>query len=135
MLAQIIPLEVHDGIVEIHEAIMTTFEAGKATELVAHYTEDGQLFPPNSDVIRGREAIAQFWQNMMNIGIKRIDLRTVEVEGCYGKTATEIGMYMAFDNADVLIDRGNYLIIWKQVDDAWQLHRDMWNSNLSGSPV
>ena len=135
MIAQMIPLEVHDAIVDVNKAIMRRFEAGKAADLAPLYTEDGQLFPPNSDVVIGREAIAQFWQNVMNIGIKRVDLHTVEVEGCYGETATEIGMYTLFDNADMVIDRGNYLIIWKQMDGEWQLHRDMWNSNLPGPPV
>ena len=64
------------------------------------------------------------------MGIKTARLDTVEAEE-YGETAIEIGKYTLSGEAGKVMDRGKYVVIWKQEGGQWKLHRDIWNSSLS----
>jgi ketosteroid isomerase-like protein len=55
-------------------------------------------------------------------------LEIVEAED-HGDTAVEIGRYTLSGGGQVM-DRGKYLVIWKQKDGQWQLHRDIWNTHV-----
>ena len=59
----------------------------------ALYTENGQLLPPNSDIVTGHSAISAFWQGVMDMGIKTAKLESVELEGdgSDGNAAFEVG--------------------------------------------
>ena len=66
----------------------------------------------------------------MDRGKKTVRLEIVEAEG-HGDTAIEIGKYtLSWEGGNVL-DRGKYVVIWKQESGQWKLHRDIWNSSLS----
>jgi uncharacterized protein (TIGR02246 family) len=121
--------EVRDAIAAEVENFMATFNRGDAAGLAALYTENGQILPPNSDFVTGRQAIQAFWQGAMDMGIKSVKLETVEVEG-YGDTAIEVGKYTLSGEAGQVLDTGKYIVIFKQVDGQWKLHRDIFNSSM-----
>jgi uncharacterized protein (TIGR02246 family) len=121
--------EVRDAIAAGVENFMATFNRGDAAGLAALYTENGQILPPNSDFVTGRQAIQAFWQGAMDMGIKSVKLETVEVEG-YGDTAIEVGKYTLSGEAGQVLDTGKYIVIFKQVDGQWKLHRDIFNSSM-----
>jgi uncharacterized protein (TIGR02246 family) len=101
---------------------------GDARAVAVMYTEGGQLYPPNEKVVAGRAAIEEFWKGSINAGVKRVELKTAEVEGL-GNSAVEAGTYTLYGNDGTTLDRGKYLVLWKRVEGAWKLHRDCWNSN------
>jgi len=121
--------KVHDAIVAADETFMTTFSRGDMAGMAALYTESGQLFPPNSDVVTGKQALQATFQAFMDMGIKTIKLETVEVEG-YGDTASEVGRYTLAGEGGQVLDRGKYIVIWKEEAGQWKLHRDIFNSSL-----
>ena len=92
------------------------------------YTEDGRLLPPGSDVVSGRDDIAAFWQGVFDTGVANARLETVEVED-HGDTAIETGRFAPSDVDGETVDQGTFLVVWKNDDGAWRLHRDIWNSN------
>ena len=49
---------------------MVALKRGDAEGLAALYTENGQVMPPNSDFVTGRQAVQMFWQAVMDMGIK-----------------------------------------------------------------
>ncbi len=51
---------VTDSIASANQAFMTAFGDGDAAGMAALYTTEGQLAPPNSDVVGGAEGIAGF---------------------------------------------------------------------------
>jgi ketosteroid isomerase-like protein len=53
----------------------------------------------------------------------------LEVYG-QGKTATEVGEYTLRDKAGNTIDRGKYIVIWRQEGGGWKLLRDMFSTNM-----
>jgi uncharacterized protein (TIGR02246 family) len=112
-----------------NDKFMAAFGDQDAAALAALYTEKGQVLPPNSDFVKGQEAIQGFWQAVMDMGIRRAELETVEVED-HGKTATEVSKYTLYAEGDAVADKGKYIIVWKKKEGAWKLHRDIFNSSL-----
>jgi len=121
--------EVRDAIAAANEKFMAAFGQGDAAGLAALYTEKGQVLPPNGDFVTGKEAIQGFWQALMDMGIKEAELEIVEVEG-HGDTAIEVSKYALKGEGGQVLDKGKYIVIWKQEDGQWKLHRDIFNSSM-----
>lgn len=120
--------EIRNAIASANERFMAAFNQGDAAGVAALYTEDGQLLPPNSHSMRGRQAIQTFWQGAMDMGIKSATMETVEVEG-HGDTAIEVSTYTLQGEGGQMLDKGKYIVIWKREDGQWRLHRDIFNSS------
>lgn len=116
------------AIAAVNEQFQTAFNTKDASGMGQHYTEDGQVLPPNGPTITGPGAIADFWTGVMGMGIERVRLETAELED-HGSTATEIGTYSLTGADGQAIDNGRYLVIWKNDGGTWKLHRDIWNSS------
>ena len=123
------PVDILGAIEKGNRVLTSTFARGDATAMAALYTENGQLLPSNSEFITGRERIASFWQQVMDMGIKTAELETLEAEGL-GETAFEVGRYKLGGAAGEILDQGKYVVVWKKEDGQWKLHRDIWNTNL-----
>ena len=122
--------EIRATIEAADEIFMATFNRGDAAALADLYTENGQLLPVGSDFVTGKEAIRDFWQGVMDMGIKSAKLETIEVEG-HGDTTIEAGKYTLRGESGNVLDRGKYIVIWKQQIGQWKMHRDIWTSSLS----
>ena len=121
--------KIREAIGAVNMEFMNACSQGDAAGVAALYTEDGQVMAPNSDIVTGKEAIQGFFQAFMDMGIKSVKLETVEVESM-GETAWEVGNYTLFGEGEQMMDTGKFIVIWKQVDGEWRLHRDIFNSNL-----
>lgn len=119
---------VTDGILSANQAFKAAFNSGDSAAVAALYTADGQLAPPNSDVVEGAEALAGYWQAFIAMGLKVEALDTVEVDE-YGDSAVEQGRYRLVDGDGNPVDHGKYMILWKRDGDGWKLHRDIFNSS------
>lgn len=102
---------------------------GDAMGMANLYTEDGMLMPTGSGIIKGKAAIQDFWRGAMGMGIKSAKLETMEVEQCEN-TAIETGHYTLAGADDQVIDKGKYIVIWKNEGGSWKLQKDIWNSSL-----
>jgi len=121
--------KIREAIVAANGNFMEAYNSGDAAGLAALYTTEGQLLPGNSDFVTGTQAIQEFWQAVMDMGIKSTKLETIEVEGM-GKMAYEVGKYQLFAEGGHKLDQGKYVVIWKQVEGEWKLHRDIWNTSM-----
>jgi uncharacterized protein (TIGR02246 family) len=119
---------VHVAIEAANQRFMQAFAQADAAGLASLYTEDGQLLPPGGAAVRGWQAIRVFWQAAMDSGISSARLEVVEVED-HGDTAIEVSRYTLLGADEQLLDRGKYIVIWKQERGQWKLHRDIFNSN------
>lgn len=103
--------------------------SGNAAAVAATYTADGQLLPAHSDAVQGPKAIADYMQAVLNAGIRKATLTTLEVASC-GDTASEVGTY-EFKGADgMMMDHGKYIVLWKKEGGVWKLHRDMFTTSV-----
>lgn len=107
-----------------------TFERGDAAGVAAFYTTDAIVFPPDSQMVKGRQAITEFWQATMKSGVKGAKLTTIDV-GRSGDVAYETGTVVLTiqpEGKAATTASAKYLVVWKrQSDGSWQLHRDIWN--------
>jgi uncharacterized protein (TIGR02246 family) len=123
---------VRDAIVAANEAFMAATRQGDAAGVAALYTTDGKVLPPNADFVTGHQAIQALFQSLMDMGIAEIRLETAEVEA-QGDTAFEVSTYALLGREGQELDRGKYIVVWKNEDGQWKLHRDIFNSSLPTS--
>lgn len=107
---------------------VTAFKRGDATAMANLYTAAAQLLPANSDFVRGTAAIRTFWQSVIDMGLKGASLETIELEA-HGDTAIEIGRYRLLAAGDAVADQGKYIVVWKNDNGNWKLHRDIWTTS------
>jgi uncharacterized protein (TIGR02246 family) len=131
-MAPVASRDVRSTIAAANERLMAAFRRGDAAGVAAVYTEDGQVLPPNSDVIAGRQEIQKFWQDAMKMGITALQLETVEAEGS-ADSANEVGRYTLQGVGGQAIDEGKYIVIWKQEVGQLKVYRDIWNSDRPAS--
>ncbi len=96
-----------------NQEFITFFGQGNGEKIGALYSANAEVFPPNSDVVRGRDAIAKFWQSVIDSGIKGATVTTVEVHA-FGNTAYEVGRYALTGEGGKPLDSGKYVVIWKR---------------------
>jgi ketosteroid isomerase-like protein len=104
------------------------YAKGDATAVASHYSAAAWAFPPNGDIVRGREAIGKLWKSVMDSGVKGVKLTTVEVEA-HGPTAHEVGTYILTGEGGKTLDTGKYVVVWKREGMQWRIHRDIWNTS------
>lgn len=121
--------DIRTEIRKMNDRFETLFAQGDASGVASLYTVHGTLLPPGSEAIRGFEGIRNFWQAVMNMGIKQVKLVSVEVEQLTD-TTIEQGQYVLSGENEQTLDQGKYMVIWKRHQDQWKLDQDMWNTSL-----
>jgi ketosteroid isomerase-like protein len=117
-----------EGLKGMEGVWQSALDAKDPGAMTAIYAEDGVLLPPNSEAISGRAAIQAFWAEALVSGINGVAKDTeVYAHRDLGYT---VGTYTATGASGATIDEGKYLIIWRNVDGEWKIHRDIWNSSL-----
>jgi uncharacterized protein (TIGR02246 family) len=123
--------DIRAQIESVNAQIGSAFKRGDATALANFYTSGAELLPTNSDFVRGTAAIRTFWQGALDTGLTGASLETIEVEG-HGETAIEMGRYRLLAG-DVVADQGKYIVVWKNDNGAWKLHRDIWTTSQAAA--
>jgi ketosteroid isomerase-like protein len=108
-------------------AFEAAFERGDSAALADFYGEGGVVMPPGAAPVTGSNAIAAFWQSVMDSGIARADLEIVDVVKAGKKTLVERGTFVMYDAAGQSVGEGKYLVVWEKQDGAWKLIRDIWS--------
>jgi len=129
-----IATDIQPDIMACNKHFMDAFGRGDAAGLANLYTVGGQLLPPNSEVVAGRDAIGTFWKGAIASGLTEATLDTVEVESL-GETAVEVGRYTLRAKGGHVADVGKYVVVWKKEGGGWKLHRDIWNTSRPASGV
>ena len=65
----------------------------------------------------------------MDMGIKEARIEILEVEG-HGDTAIEVLTFKLLRVGEQVPDKGKYIVIWRQEEGRWKLHRDILNSSM-----
>ncbi len=112
---------------------MQSFNSGNAGAVVALYSDDAALMPPNAPQARGivaiKEAIAKEIAGAKKAGVT-LAVGTDEV-GVAGDMAWHAGTYVAKDKGGKTVDAGKFLEAWERKGGKWRIVRDMWNSDAA----
>lgn len=116
----------------VSRELSAAYAAGDAATAASFYTEDAIFLAPNMDAVSGREAIQEFMQDALDMGLNGVKLRMQELE-VFVDTAVEIGTYEIQEEDGTMVDEGKFMAVWKKIDGAWLIHRDITNSSLPAS--
>lgn len=122
------PVDVSVEIKKANKVFMTAVSSRDTSALRALYTSDAKLFPANSDVVEGPQAIVGFWNAVMGMGIQKAEFETVTAQRI-GDIAIEEGKYKLYVAGDHMVDQGKYMVTWKNEDGKWKVQRDIWNNS------
>ncbi|MBT8306796.1 MAG: DUF4440 domain-containing protein [Maribacter sp.] len=117
---------------KILEAIATFSKAymdGDYDRLANSYTTDGKIFPNNTTIIEGREAIKKKWILPKDTKIVDHKIEPLEIK-FIGNYAYDYGYYMGKTknpNGSIVQWKGKYVIIWKKEANIWKIYLDIWN--------
>ncbi len=114
-----------------NQSFMDAYQRKDAAGIAALYSEQGQILPPNTNAITGRNEIQGFWQAAMDMGIATVKLASAELD-IHAGTAIEVGRFNLLGAAGQEMEQGKYIVVWKKEQGQWRLHRDIWNSSPSG---
>ena len=122
--------EAKEAIEKANVAFSRAFERGDAGVLAEMYTADAIVFPPDHEMVKGRDAIGEFWKATRDSGVTSATLTTLDV-GRSGDVAYEVGtvsLTIQSDGKEVTTAMAKYVVVWKRAaDGSWKLHRDIWN--------
>lgn len=122
--------KVKAAIAESNKTYGTTFATGDSAGFVSHYTSNACILPPNAPKMCGPAMVNAFFNEGYKMGIRHIALTTEEVSGGPSEV-TETGTYQIFADSSKSLEKGKFIIIWKEEDGKWKMHRDIWNSDMS----
>ena len=106
----------------------TCFTSGDSTAFANCYTSDACISPSGTPKMCGTQAITAFFNGARKMGISNVVLTTEEVMG--SKDAlVETGNYELFVGDKVSAEKGKYIVVWKEENGKWKMHRDIWNSD------
>ena len=114
-----------------NDALVQAIGSKDVGKIVDFYAENTTFMPPNRPIIRGRESLKGFYQDLVN-DTKDLRLTVDEVSGS-GPLAYQTGRY-EMDVKGVRgqpeHDRGKYLFILRNMGGNWRYEFSMWNSDL-----
>jgi ketosteroid isomerase-like protein len=102
---------------------------GDSATMASEYADDAMVFPPNSEAIK-KEGIASLWGGLLRTGVKDFKLTTDDVTGNADMLA-ETGRYEVFGAGNKSLDKGKYVVTWRNYNGTWKIFRDIWNTSIA----
>ena len=115
-----------------HDAYLKAFNAKEVQPIIDLYAENSVFMPPNEPIIRGKEALKNFYNDLFKRGATNLKMDITEVSG-HGPLAYQSGNYemeLKPETGTPGRDRGKYLFILRKMQIGWKLEYTMWNSDL-----
>ena len=114
------------------DAWVQAYNAGDADKIVAGYTDDAIVMPPDAPAAVGHDAIKQFIVADMaasKTAGASFALDSGDTIGVSGDLAWHSGNFHVNGSAGSSIATGKYLEVWRQDKGNWLIIRDTWNSD------
>jgi uncharacterized protein (TIGR02246 family) len=117
------------------EEFVKAFNDKQTPQIIDMYAENATFMPPNRPVLRGRDAIKNFYDELINqTGGTNLRLDVSEVVG-HGPLAYQAGTYEIEYKPTTGVaardrDRGKYLFVLRNLNNTWRYEYTVWNSDL-----
>ncbi len=113
---------------DINQRFEEAVRKADSATLGSLYTSDAMVMPANSEPIKGND-IPGMWGSALRMGIKDAKITTTDLQGNADLLA-ETGTYEMFGDKNKTLDKGKYVVVWKQENGQWKIYRDIWNTNM-----
>ena len=101
---------------------------GDLEGLVALYTDDARLLPPNAELAQGSAAVRASFGEMIDAGLS-VKLDTIEAT-ISGDIGYRVGTYALTAPDGSVVDGGKYIETWRLEGGEWKISNDTWNSDM-----
>jgi ketosteroid isomerase-like protein len=111
-------------------AFLTAFNAPNPSGFLPLYTGDALLFFQGAPPVTGPEAIKQFWQTRINLGVRDHTFEIIETEadGKYAFQLARATVQLVRDNGEKTLMVGHTVRIFEKQDDgSWKTKIHMFN--------
>jgi uncharacterized protein (TIGR02246 family) len=108
------------------------FNAKDVPQVLGAYTENSTFMPPNQPVLRGKDALKTFYDDLLKAGATNLKVNVGEVSG-HGPLAYQSGTFemdLSPSNGSADHDRGKYLFVARKLNGSWRYEYMVWNSDL-----
>jgi len=120
-------MEAKRAMEEKNAAWNNAYNRGDAAACAALYAEDAILMPPNQPMVRGKKALQEFMQGLIDKvgGTTTSQMMEFGVEGDLAYQRATVA-FMSEKTTDV----GKFVEIFRpQPDGSWKIHLCIWNSD------
>jgi uncharacterized protein (TIGR02246 family) len=118
---------------QVNRRFEEALEQGDAATVGSVYTDDAVLLPPNGPMTNGRDAITKFWQGVMDMGVRGIELNTLSLVEDGDDAAHEIGtasLAIKPEGGEPTTDIVKYVVVWRrEAAGEWKMAVDIWNGD------
>lgn len=122
------------SIMQSNQTFMKAFQNDDSVGVANCFTTAAKLMCSNQPSIEGKGNIRHYFSEIMERGVAKIDLHTIQILGD-SSILTEEGTYQFSDKKEQQTDKGKYIVLWKQEAGNWKMYRDMWTSDLPSSAI
>lgn len=118
---------------QMNRDFAAALNAKDAKAAAALYTEDAVLIPPGEPVVRGREAIEEYWSGAIEAGgVRDVSVETMDALSS-GSLGYETGSFVLTANGpdgEPVVDRGRYIeLLRREPDGRWLSTHGIWNAS------
>jgi uncharacterized protein (TIGR02246 family) len=114
---------------------LVAHEFNDGARLAEFYTDDALLIPPDEPIVRGKKAIAEWYENEFKkappIENPKVTLEDIEIRGDLAFLRGNFILKFEGESAGKpIIQNLRFVSIWqRQPDDTWKFCCDIWNTN------
>jgi len=117
---------------QMNRDFAAALNAGDAKAAAALYTEDAVLIPPGEPLVRGREAIEEYWRGAIEMGeVRDVSVETMDAlsSGSLGYETGSFVLTVTGPDGEAVIDRGRYIeLLRREPDGRWLSTHGIWNA-------
>ena len=107
---------------------LEALNAGDIEGIVATYTADARLLPPNAEITVGPDSIRAVFGGMIDAGLGG-SFETVEIRAA-GDIGYHVGRFTLETADGTTVDQGKFIETWRLVDGDWKISNDQYSSDL-----
>ncbi len=126
-----------DIILKRQDRFLAEHAFNDGAKLSEFYTNDAVLIPPDESIVRGKRAIAEWYQRQFEKAAPIENPKvTVEEIQVHGNLAFNRGVFTIKFEGETpdkpIVQNFRFMTIWKKLPDGyWKFYRDIWNTGAS----
>ncbi len=117
---------------QMNRDFAAALNAKDAKAAAAAYTEDAVLIPPEEPLVRGREAIQEYWRGAIELGgVRDVSVETMDAlsSGSLGYETGSFELTVNGPDGEAVIHRGRYIeLLRRDPDGRWLSTHGIWNA-------
>ncbi len=118
---------------QMNRDFAAALNAKDAKAAAALYTEDAVLIPPGEPLVRGREAIEEYWRGAIELGgVRDVSVETIDAlsSGSLGYETGSLVLTVNNPDGEAVIHRGRYVELLRlEPDGRWLSTHGIWNAS------